>query len=229
MVQPVDYSMVMELLERPWRSRQIQGDAAREAGLLLVVAATGEQQTHFARQVFTELVPLPPTSLLQLLRRLEPIRQNRWNDVELRSFTAELVDLVKPHQSQLKGQDRLVYDRAIADYLPIEQAVQRYAAFAEQHPNDIGIQRRYAQLLKEHNRRDTRQQALDQWRRVARLEEKQSVDWFAAKLEVANAHLNLGDRQEARDLVEYLTALYPDLGGAALRNQFEQLLERIPN
>ena len=226
MQPPADYALASSLLQDVWQRNPKHSNDVREIGVLLVVAATGQRRNDLAQNVFTQIVPLPPESLLQLLRGFTPIRQGDFDDPGLRSLTLEVIELLKPYEDQISNEDRFLLQRAVADYLPVEQSVVQYQAFVEKNPQDLDIQRRYAELLTLQNNRASRQPALQQWRRVVGLAKKQSPTWFRAKLGVAQAHYDLGDRKAAQDLIRYLATLYPDLGGPELEADFELLLSK---
>ena len=102
----------------------------------------------------------------------------------------------------------------------------RYEALARQQPRDRRIQLRYAELLSQGRDRKSRTAALTQWRRVVQQSIPRSAEWFRGKLGVAQTYFDMGEHQKARELIELLMTLYPDLGGPKLQQSFNDLLKR---
>lgn len=217
------YTLARETLYKHWTNTESTATMRREIGVPLLVAAVGDTKMDLANEVFAQLVPIPPANLLEILKGLEHIRRQRRDDDRLRRLTVELLDLITPYEDEMSDADRRVVRRAAADYAPLSKALAAYAQFALEEPKEFPVQRRYAELLSASNTREHREQALQQWRRIVRLAEPQSQDWFNAKCAVANTLFQMGERKEAKALVDYLSALYPELGGKATRTQFEEL------
>lgn len=107
-----------------------------------------------------------------------------------------------------------------------EEAVAAYRKLAAEFPNDAAVQRGYAVLLGQGNDRQALAAALDQWRLVEQRTKSGTAEWFAAKYEVAALHERLGDKPQALRVVTLLAALYPDLGGDAMKAKFDALRKR---
>ena len=215
------------LAAAPPNADGVQTDLRQELDVLSIVATCGSGRTAAARARLTQLVPLPLDALLTLARELQSIRAERLDDAELRQLTLELHGMLQPHLESMNEQDRLTVERAAADYMETDQAVEAYRRFAENSPQDLNIQLRYAELLSGIHTRDAQHRAMQQWRFVGQLSPKRSQTWFRVKLGIAQAHYELGERDKARDLIAYLSALYPDLGGENLKARFAELARRV--
>ncbi len=69
--------------------------------------------------------------------------------------------------------------------------------------------------------------ASDAYRRLARRFPAGSLPWLSARFGLALAYSQSQKTREARQLIDGTAILHPDLGGADLRNRFEQLRERL--
>lgn len=104
-----------------------------------------------------------------------------------------------------------------------------YDALARSYPQDGDAQLAYAEFLATQADREALQLAATKWREVERASVQSSPRWYRAKLGVAEAYEKLGDRARAKQLVELMQALHPELGGAELKPKFEALLARVKN
>jgi hypothetical protein len=68
--------------------------------------------------------------------------------------------------------------------------------------------------------------ALAKWRQIEKRSPPQSARWYEAKYAVAELHYELGNRQQAAKMIQFLKLLHPDLGGAEMAGKFEALLRR---
>ncbi len=120
--------------------------------------------------------------------------------------------------------------RAVADALAAagrrDEALVAYRKLANEFRGDAAVQRGYAALLSAGEDGDTLTAALEQWRLVESKSRPATAAWFAAKYEVASLHERLGDRRQALRVVTLLAALYPELGGEAMKAKFDALTKR---
>lgn len=93
--------------------------------------------------------------------------------------------------------------------------------------NDIEIQAEYAEFLLSQPDRESAAAAVAKWRTVERASKESAPRWYQARLGLAKAYLKSGDKARAAQLIELTTALHPDLGGEALKRQFESLGREI--
>lgn len=193
---------------------------------LVIVAQAGSGLIGQSQARLAKASPFPRESLVAILRGLQVVRDLRQTrNASLAALTREVTGLLQPYADQLTAEDQLVWQRAIADDLDPEEAVQRYRDFAKAFPSNTAVQRRFAELLAGIPTQESREMSLIQWRKIVKQNKPRSTTWFRAKLGVARAHFELGQRKQAKELIEYLQTLYPQMGGPALREQFDQLLK----
>ena len=107
------------------------------------------------------------------------------------------------------------------------EARSAYDALARSYPQDGDAQLAYAEFLAQQADQEALKLATTKWREVERASVQSSPRWYRAKLGVAEAYEKLGDRARAKQLVELMQALHPELGGAELKPKFEALLARV--
>ena len=214
-VPPADYQLAKNVL--------------RETSLrpLYVVALAGSGEVATAQNELAKLLPLPPKDLLEILRGLQPIRDARPEEPKLRAMALECVRLLQPFADRLTDNERLSIQLAIADAASPTESLTTYRQLAKSQPRDRRIQLRYAELASLGRDRAAREEALTQWRLLVRQNKPRSNAWFRAKLGVAQTQFDKGEHERAKQMVELLKTLYPELGGPDLKQRFEALLKRI--
>ena len=202
----------------------LPAELRQEYSSILIVALAGNGRVAQAQVELSKALPLPLEPLLTIARGLAPVREQLGGNVALRTMTAEVLAALQVHQAKIGPEDRLIIEQTVADYSNSSESLSTYEKLAEAHPNDFRIQRRYAELLTDDKSPASQKASLDQWRKVVRQAKKRSTDWFRGKLGVAQAHFDLGEQAKTKELIEYLQAIYPDLGGRDLKLRFEMLL-----
>jgi tetratricopeptide (TPR) repeat protein len=140
-----------------------------------------------------------------------------------------LIDQLQAHQGQLSAVDQLRFvqlrGRALADAGQQVAALQVFKQLAADHPRSGSIQETYGELLSAVDNPGSRQQALQQWRRVAQHSPPKSTRWYRAKYQVAMTYFRLGQPEQTAARLRYLQATsgWEDSG---MKAQFEALLKR---
>ena len=105
------------------------------------------------------------------------------------------------------------------------QAIGALAKLVERTPHDAQLLRYLASSHEARAQQTDNRLALDYWRRAARSTPPDTPLWYQAKLGIARGLIRLGERQRAVESIRVLQALHPNLGGAAYRERFLELLE----
>ena len=92
----------------------------------------------------------------------------------------------------------------------------------ERSREDQRVQELRARVLTSGSHSD-QQEALLLWQNLVRRSAKASPPWYRAKYGLAKTHAQLGNHEAARKTIALVEALYPDLGGPQLRQQFQNL------
>jgi len=203
-----------------------------EAQMLLVVALAGQGQRDDALQLLRQVSGGDPTRMLQMTTALRDLTQRAPATArrDLARLQLEAADLASSARDQLsatgKRQLDLCRGEALAAAGLTDRALALYKQLASAHPDDGEIQEAYAALLLDAKDRDSLEEALKQWHVVAHRSQPESDRWYRAKYGLAETHYELGNKQRAISLIQYLETLHPELGGDELRAKFEDLLTR---
>lgn len=209
--------------DQPWVPR---------AKSLVVIALAGQGKWNAATDALHDAGDATPRDLLTILELLALGRQTQGlpSSREFGQLQLEVVHRLETYGSQLSEPERTLISLARADALACtdqrDKAIEVYRQLAHEQVNNGSVQERYASLLLESADRRHWTEALDQWRNVLQRSRDQSDRWYRAKYAVALAHYKLGDKERAAKMIRLTRALYPELGGPAMREQFVDLLER---
>jgi tetratricopeptide (TPR) repeat protein len=212
------------------------GDAPQrwrsEAQMLLVVALAGQGQRGEALQLLRQVSGGDPARMLHMttalrnLTKRAPVTARR----DLAKIQLEATDLAASARDKLSAVDRKQLDLSRGEALAAagltDRALTLYQELASAHSDDGEIQEAYAQLLLDAKDRDSLEKALTQWHKVSHRSPPESDRWYRAKYGLAQTHYELGNKQRAVTLIQYLETLHPELGGDALRPKFRELLAR---
>lgn len=119
---------------------------------------------------------------------------------------------------------RVIRARSLALAGSLAQAIDAYRGLSQEQPNDPKIQVAFARLLLRSPEKNDITMALEHWRMLASRTKPGSDLWFESKWGIAKAHLEMGEPDRAVQIISVVTALHPELGGTARRQQFEELL-----
>lgn len=128
------------------------------------------------------------------------------------------VRLEKIHATALLDAAGLAPGRLVA-------ATSRFEKLAAALPDDGEVQEGYATALA-HSPNPEWPKILAVWRVVLTRSQPQSPRWYRAKLGVATALAELGQKDRAAEMVQMLQVLHPELGGSELAGAFEGVLQR---
>jgi len=120
----------------------------------------------------------------------------------------------------------------LADALAADAASpEMLARLAEAYPDEGDVQEAYALALASGGASnqapaEVLRRALEQYRAVEARSPEGSDRWFRAKYAVAELHFRLGRPDRAGKIIRLVKIVHPELGGPAMREQFERLLGR---
>ncbi len=104
------------------------------------------------------------------------------------------------------------------------EAIELFESLAKENPRDGQTQEEWANALTDSDDQDDLHSALAKWREVASKCRPESPRWFRAQYGLARAQLKTGQSALARSTINQLEAAHPELGGAEMKQQFQQLL-----
>ncbi|MCA9262917.1 MAG: hypothetical protein KDA60_03675 [Planctomycetales bacterium] len=202
-------------------------DLEAEAKSLLVLALATQRDWPEAKAALRDMGSLSPQSALQLAKRIR--RQARLPiDVENARLQLAVIEAETLPNDNVAADVASQRERFRAEALVAagesSRAISDFTSLAEQYPNDAEVQETYARLLLQSSDPAHKRKSLEQWRLILSRSRPQSERWFTAKYSIAQAHFDLGERDQAEQIIRLQKALYPDLGGEELRRQFDRLL-----
>ena len=199
---------------------------------LLVLALAGQDKKEAAAIALKQLAGGEPLQILETIASLANLARKATGNakIQLARMQLTLVTQLQSRQEELSADDqlRLVHLRgqALADAGQQAAALQVFQKLATDHPRSGSIQETYAQLLSAADDPARRQQALQQWRRVAQYSRPKTTRWYRAKYYVALTYFRLGQAEQTAARLRYLQATsgWEDSG---MKPQFEALLKRV--
>ena len=218
---------------------EAQADWVPQARALLVFSLAGQGKHREAAGVLAQVSAASPEELLDLLEGLSRTSatasdRDRTNLAQLQLEAIRLLQdgpalLNEAQQESLMRRKA----RALEDAGHIEEALAACEALAAANPDDGGLQESCARLLMAAEDDASLQKARAKWRDVEKRSPPESPRWFRAKFYIAELHYRLGankpaaQRQAANEqvlkIIALLELLHPELGGKAMRAQFDEL------
>ncbi|QDU78132.1 Tetratricopeptide repeat protein [Bremerella volcania] len=201
---------------------------------LQVIALAGLGKLDQAQAKLQQVRDDSPHQLFEVLQALGQMGGSASPAIRQQIAQIELtvIAMLRPNMMQLDEQTRMVIATREAEALAasgkLDQAIELYATLAQQLPNDSEIQVGLARMLSRGTTAEQQEQALDRWRQISRKSRTQSPTWYEAKLEIARCHIQLGNPEEAKQIVRYLQTLYPDMGGPEMKARFVELMQGLP-
>ncbi len=172
-------------------------------------------------------------------RQLAIIREGLTTTAEDPEFSKKAPRLLKAFQqlandiSELPQGEQNRWNNAALDALvsqgDLPNAVNLAATLAEANPRDAATQIRLAKLLTRQSKisPEIGEQALKQWRKVARSSRKQSQTWFTAKYFVAKLLGSQGKQGDALKLLNFIKAVPPGWKQAENASDFDALYRSL--
>ncbi|MFN3150857.1 tetratricopeptide repeat protein [Bremerella sp.] len=201
---------------------------------LQVIALAGLGKLDQAQAKLQAVQNDSPQQLFEVLQALgqmggaaSPAIRQQIAQIELK-----VIGMLRPNMMQLDEATRMAITTREAEALAasgkLDQAIELYTTLAAQLPGDAEVQVGLARMLSRGTTPEQQHQALDRWRQISRKSRTQSPTWYEAKLEITRCHIQLGNPEEAKQVVRYLQTLYPDLGGPEMKARFVELMQRLP-
>jgi len=167
-----------------------------------------------------------PAELLMIVERLTPFVDTAKGNaqVQLAMLQLDVSERLEPQRSQLSPAEGEHFDRC---YLKAclsagqqSKALETGRRQIDQVAKDADRLRELARLFSESSNRDALQLAKQSWRRVEGLTKAGSPEWMQARLSVLQCCVRSGELDEGRKLLQVTKALYPDLGGGTLKDEY---------
>jgi hypothetical protein len=227
------YADAAELLEAATaRATDADNDWLSSARALYVVSLAGGGDARAATSVMREISTASPDSLLAMLTGLETLSRQASEKVrqDLAPLELTAVKLLREHEDKLttaqKDEIARVRGLALATTGKMDEANDIFSRLVKADPKNADLRQEYAAVLTQSGDEKWLRLGLDQWRLILRNIEPKTPLWYRARYQVALAHHDLGEKDEAAKVIRYLKILSPDLGGPEMKARFLTLLEK---
>jgi tetratricopeptide (TPR) repeat protein len=170
-----------------------------------------------------------PQTALAVLDGLSEIAESAQSDRRktLGKLQLAAAEEVQRRRSELTADGEQRLDACLAQaYAAVgrpNDAAQVYRRLLERAPKDRALLSRAATGIGGLGTVDAAREAKALWRRLENIENAGSAGWLSARLEVIRCCRQLKEIDECRKLLRVTRLLYPELGGAALKQQFDEL------
>jgi hypothetical protein len=153
------------------------------------------------------------------------------NSVELTELCVAAIDRLEPLREQLSAADRWEFDLARMRACLFSGRLERGLAAARElstvNAKNLDRQRTLAAVLQRSSSPAAQQLARSCWRRIEAGTPEGSPEWFAARVEVIQLSLDLGDRDLADKLLRITRVLYPAPEDVAVRERLSALEQKL--
>ncbi len=202
--------------------------------LLVGIIARQPGREVDAREMLKQVGAASTDQLFELFQQITKITEVASGSAltDLAELVVDIAERLDSKRGELDAAQNLSIDRRLAQALAatgdVAAAHERFVQLANEHTSNASIQEDYGRFLLDREDKESWQQALDQWRRVASRTRPRTARWFHAKYSVALAQYKLNDKEGAAKLIRYLQAT-EDLKQSGLEEEFDQLLVRCKN
>lgn len=230
------------LPNEPQQSKKILEAALREApqadpdwrgqaqGLLIVLLVQDEQFDK-ASVTLREMTTFRPIDLDIVISELHQLisskdradQQQQLAALLLSTTTLQLGSSPGPTPAQRLRSSRIQAE-SLAKLGHQTEALESLAALAAEHPQDAPTQEAYALLLVESPDQTKVKSSLDLWRGIARRSRPKTERWYRSKYYLAKAHLRLGNRVRASEILRWVQSVPPGFAGTTRQDDFKKLL-----
>jgi hypothetical protein len=198
----------------------------------MVFAMAGQGRQQAAGELLDQAFSGSPEQLLMLVEGLEQMVDSASAAArpELANLTLMIARRLRASSDLNAAQRRQVefaFARALVAAGLRQEALDELAGLAKQFPRDGAVQEQHARLLSDGPDASSWQAALDKWRDIGRKCRPGSERWLRSMYHQALACQRLGQNKKAAQLIQLTQRQYPDLGGAAMKQQFLTLLSKV--
>lgn len=174
---------------------------------------------------FTDRVPtLPPTEIASLLDGLER-DWRRCSSVGQKKI-ASLVNGINP-PADLKRRHWKLIANCLETSGNLDGAIAWTRLMLGRSPESLDVHQQLARLLTRSRRIEDQKQGLKTWKTILYRVRRGTDDWFEAKLEVARAYRQLGEKDKAAALLKLLNSIPPGWSQSRWAPEFDQLFREI--
>jgi len=200
---------------------------------LRIVALAGTGKFDEARTLMKDLANAGPTEVLAVLDGLMQLGASADETVRERLGALQLQAALQldRKRDKLKPAERKWLDRCLAQAHAAtgrtDKAVSLYQEQLKKSPRNRTLRRTVAELLLRKGDRNSVLEARRHWRKLESSAKPGSLDWLAARYQVALCTYRLAEYAECTKLLKVTELLYPKLGNEQLRRKFRSLKQSV--
>lgn len=191
------------------------------------------EATSLSSEQLSQFATIPPAAVLTAVRNLASQRREQGNDairatmagVELQLLEQALSDQRLADVSQRVERDMLRV-AALLEGNRKSDGIKLLEQLTASRPDDGQLQTWAAEKLVEGGA-EYRQQALEQWRRVTARSAPRTDRWFEGRYWIARLTFESGDKERAKQLLEFLKETPPGWDEAPNREALEELYSSV--
>jgi tetratricopeptide (TPR) repeat protein len=206
---------------------------ALSAYRLRIVLLAQQGKVREAEALISQVANAGTDPLLRLLEGLTTATEqvNAATRRDIGEIQLQTALALNRQRDQLSAAERHQLDRCLAkSYLLTErsrEAFELYESLLEQAPDDRELRLEYAESLTRCGTPDCLRRALPHWRYLENREKQGTTAWLRMRAEVIRSLLATGKSAEAEKLLSVTQLLYPELGGASLKEEYADLKRQI--
>lgn len=217
------------------KTKQIQqwNRISNQALRLQIIALAGQGNPSAAQSLVESLETAGTDELLSVLNGISQIELDLTPQArrELGQLQLKSAEKLASRREQLNQQQLNQLDLCLAEaYLAIDQpmrALEYYQELLKASPKDRSLLRQVALLLLRCGTKACLREATQKWRQLEAAEKAGTPPWLEARLHVIQSLHDSGDVAEAKKLLGVTKLLYPELGNAELKQQYQELQSRM--
>ncbi len=208
-------------------------EIANQARRLEIITLAGQGKPTAARSLVENLENAGTNELLSVLNGVSQINLDLSDETryELGLLQLKSAEKLISRRDELTPQQRQQLDLCLAEaYLATNQqirALEYYQELLKQAPRDSTYIKQVALLLEHCGTKACLREAAQKWRQLEAAEKPGSIPWLDARLHIIQTTFDSGNEAEAKKLLGVTKLLYPDLGNQELKQQFQELQQRI--
>jgi hypothetical protein len=229
----------IESARRDAQLRQVELDAGWEpigqaATQMRIVSFAGQGRADEAQRLLDSLSSDgDPAALLRVLTGLSEMGggMNIAQIRDLGELQLQTARRLEEERDQLSPSEQIQLDVCLAQALSAtgnpDEAAKTWETLIDIEPDNVDWLEQMAANYQAQQTHNGLASAKQTWRRIEDLHEEGTEAWLSARWHIADCCERLGQDQEARQIIGLTRFLYPELGGEALKQKYDELEEKV--
>tara|TARA_R110002072_G_scaffold927_1_gene7385 strand:+ start:44476 stop:47013 length:2538 start_codon:yes stop_codon:yes gene_type:complete len=212
----LQHILISAAKDNPPRQTPLPQDIVETATGLRIVSLTGRGNTEAATDLLKSTVLLDRTRLTGILSGLSSVAEYLSDDQRRNVGTIQLtaIELAGFNLTAIPDKDLDTFGTVIASAFEMtdqpRKAIETLSRLLRQHPKDVAMRRRVADLLLQTGDPTAIADAQVQFRKLEGTLKAGSDEWMDARIHVIETAIQLKDFEDARKLLKVTQLLYPN-------------------